>query len=267
MPMSEAVQEVVSTQPPVIPAEVVTDQTAEQAPAETPPAETKAETTDAQPEKHGQSRFERRISKLYRKLGEADARAAALEKELEGLKTPRKAPEGAPKLEQFDDIEKYADAKAEWVKSQTVKEIEEKERTRARQSEDTKIVESWESQVEAVSEKYDDFSESLSSMQPNTPLTRAIMSAENGAEVAYHLDKNPKALKRILELPAFAQVLAIGKLSAKLESEPPVAKQPSKAPPPIAPVSGKTAAPADTLTGDEDMKTFIKIRNRQLGRK
>ena len=266
--MSEVAQEaVVSTPPPVVPAEVEpNDQTAGQAPAtETPPAE-KAETPDAQPEKQGQSRFERRISKLYRKLGEADARAAALQKELETLKTP-KAPEGAPKLEQFDDVEKYAEAREKWAKEQAIKEIEEKERVRARQTEDKTIVESWETQVEAALEKYDDFSDTLSSMQPNTPLTRAIMSAENGAEVAYHLDKNPKALKRILELPPFAQVLAIGKLSAKLESEPTVAKQPSKAPPPIAPVSAKTGAVSDEISPDDDMRTFIRKREKQLGRR
>ena len=264
--MSEAVQVAVATPPPpAVPAEVVADgQPAEQAPA---PAEVKAETPDAQPEKHGQSRFERRISKLYRKLGEADARAAALQKELETVKAPKAPIEGAPSLDQFDDIEKYADAKAEWAKTQALKDYEAKQRTTTQQEQQKRLVATWEEKATAAESKYDDFEETVGELHPNNPLAVAIMREENGADVAYHLGKNPKDASRILGLDPIDQILAIGRLAAKLASEPPVAKQPSKAPAPIAPVSGKAAAPTDVLTGDEDMKTFIKIRERQLGRK
>ena len=270
--MSEAVQEaVVSTPlPHAIPAEVVqTDQIAGEAPAtETPPAEVKAEPPDAQPEKHGQSRFERRISKLYRKLGEADARAAALQKELETFKTPTtKAPDGAPRLEEYDDIEKYADAKAEWAKSQALKDHEAKQRTAAQSAQQQKLTASWEERATAAQEKYDDFDEIVGELTPTSPLSVALMREENGADVAYHLGKNPKEAMRIVQLEPIDQILAIGRLAAKLSSEPPVAKQPSKAPPPITPVSGKTAAVSDEISPDDDMRTFIRKREKQLGRR
>ena len=272
--MSEALAEQAAVTPPpppaALPAEVATtDQNAGEAPAtETPPAEVKAETQDAQPEKHGQSRFERRISKLYRKLGEADAKAAALQKELEVFKAP-KAPsaEGAPRLEQFDDIEKYADAKAEWVKSQAIKDYETKQRTEAQTAQQRQMTSAWEERVTSAQEKYDDFDEIVGELAPTSPFSVAIMREENGADVAYHLGKNPKEAMRIVKLDPVDQILAIGRLAAKLSSEPPVVKQPSKAPPPITPVSGKSAVQSDVLTGDEDMRTFIKIRERQLGRR
>jgi hypothetical protein len=252
--------------PPAPPAEVADSgqNQAEQAPAEAP-ADKAA--TDAQPEKHGTSRFERRISKLYRKLGEADARAAALQKELETFKAPKAPQEGAPKLEQFDDIEKYAEAKAEFAKKQVLKDYEAKQRTTAQQAQQKQLVSAWEEKVTAAESKYDDFEEVVGEIQPTHPLTVAIMREENGADVAYYLAKNQKEALRLAGMQPIDQILAIGKLAAKLTLEPPVAKQPSKAPPPIAPVSGKAAAPSDEISDDDDMKTFIKKRERQLGRR
>jgi len=258
--------------PPVAPAEVApqtTETQAEQAPAPETPAEAKPETTDEQPEKRSQSRFERRLNKVYRRYGEEKARADFLEKQLNELKAP-KAPEtpGEPRLEQFDDIEKYAKAKAEFAREQALKEREAKERTESLKAEQTRIQTSWEEQLTKAEEKYDDFDEVVGNIQPVDAVSVAIMLAENGADVAYYLGKNLKEAQRIMELRnPVAQSVAIGKLAAKLESQPPVPKQPSKAPAPIVPVSGNAAAPSDEISPDDDMRTFIRKRERQLGRR
>lgn len=255
--------------PPPPPAEAVPSgqNPAEQAPA-TDATPEKAEATDEQPEKRSQSRFERRLSKVYRKYGEEKARADFLEKQLTELKTPKTPiPEGAPRLEQFDDIEKYADAKAEWAKAQALKDHEAKQRTTAQQEQHKKLLAAWEEKVEAAGSKYDDFDEVVGELQPNNPLIIAMMREENGADVAHFLAKNHKEASKLIGLDPIDQVLAIGRLAAKLSSEPPAAKQPSKAPPPIAPVSGKAAAPTEEISPDDDMKTFIRKRERQLGRR
>ena len=255
--------------PPPPPAEVAPSgqNPAEQAPA-TDVAPEKAEVTDEQPEKRSQSRFERRLSKAYRKYGEEKARADFLEKQLNELKTPKTpVSEGSPRLEQFDDIEKYAEAKAEWAKSNALKDFEAKQRTTAQQAQQQRLVTAWEEKATAAEAKYDDFEEVVGEIKPTHPLTVAIMREENGADIAYHLGKNPKDAMRIAALEPMDQILAIGRLGAKLSSEPPVAKQPSKAPPPITPVSGKAAAPTEEISPDDDMKTFIRKRERQLGRR
>ena len=236
--------------------------------AEQAPAVETAEKPDTveSPEKRGQSRFERRLNKVYRKFGEEKARADFLEKQLNELKTP-KTPEGAPKLEQYDDIEKYAEAKADWAKTQAIKDYEAKQRTTTQQEQHKKLLTTWEEKAEAAGTKYDDFDEVVGELQPNTPFVMALMREENGADVAYFLGKNPKEASKLLGLEPIDQILAVGRLAAKIASEPTVAKKPSKAPPPIEPVSGKAAVPTDDISPDDDMKTFIRKREKQLGRR
>lgn len=260
-----AVAPVQQTPAPVAPAVGVepAQNVAEQAPA----AEAPKEVTDEQPEKRSQSRFERRLNKVYRKFGEEKARADFLEKQLAELKAPKTPQEGVPRLEQFDDIEKYAEAKAEWAKAQALKDYEAKQKTASQQEQHKKILTAWEEKAEAAGAKYDDFDEIVGELQPNNPLVMAIMREENGADVAYFLGKNPKEASKLMGLDPIDQILSVGRLAAKIASEPPVAKQPSKAPPPIEPVSAKAAVPTDEITGDEDMKTFIRKREKQLGRR
>ncbi len=69
-----------------------------------------------------------------------------------------------------------------------------------------------------------------------SPWAIALMEEENGADIAYHLFSDKKEFARIAALPVISQIREIGKLSAKLASAPPKAKQPSKAPAPITPV-------------------------------
>jgi len=258
--------------PPAPPAEVAspaTETPAEQAPASETPAEAKPETTDEQPEKRSQSRFERRLNKVYRKYGEEKARADFLEKQINELKAPKPTEQvGEPRLDQFDDIEKYAKAKADYAKEQALKERDTTERTKSLQAAQQEIVSSWEEKATKAEDKYDDFDEVVGNIQPVDAVSVAIMSADNGADVAYYLGKNLKEAQRIMEIRnPIAQSVAIGKLAAKLESEPPVPKQPSKAPAPITPVSGNAAAPSDEIAPDDDMRTFIRKRERQLGRR
>src|SRR5258706_10652114 len=82
-----------------------------------PPGEEKPETTgETPPEKRGKNRFERRLDKAYRKAAEAQGRADFLEKQLAEVRaqTPQQVAPGEPRLEDFNDIKKYAEAYAKW---------------------------------------------------------------------------------------------------------------------------------------------------------
>jgi hypothetical protein len=261
----ETTPEVVAVPPP--PAESLKTQTPESAPA--PEAEKPVEKpeTDEQPEKRT-SRFERRLNRAYRARAEAEARAKLLEERLSKLEAPKtESTEGAPRLEQFDDIEKYAAAREKYAAEKALKEFETRQKQEHQKQFQQKLVSAWEERLEKAAEKYDDFEDIVGTLQPTNPLTIAIMRAENGADIAYHLGKNPKEAMRIASLSdPLEQVLAVGQLGARLSLEPPKAKTPSKAPPPPVPLSGKTTPVSNEINPEDDMVTFIKKRNAQKNR-
>ncbi len=173
--------------------------------------------------------------------------------------------EGEPTLEQHGyDPEKYAAAKAEFATTQKAKEFEAKQREASVTAERQRLVSGWEAKVDRADDKYDDFKDVVGELQPNTPFVAAIMHAENGEDVAYHLGKNPKEAERIAQLPPLVQVFEIGKIAAKLSAAPEKPKTPSKAPAPITPLSGAAPATSAEPSEQDDMATWIKKRQKQV---
>ena len=238
--------------------------------AEAPPAEPEAkpeekeEVTPEQAAKREGRRFERRLDKAYRARAEAEARAKLLEEQLAKVQQP-KPPEGEPKLEQFDyDPEKYAAAKAEYAKTQAAKEFETKQRDEASKAEKAKLLADWEEKADKGADKYEDFAEKVGNLNPDNPVIAAIMDADNGEDIAYHLASHPKEAQRLMGLPVWKQVREIGKLEAKLAAKPVEPKAPSKAPAPITPLTGTaptvTAEPSET----DDIRDWIRKRQKQV---
>ena len=250
--MSEVVSSYV--EPEAEAAEVVTDQnTTESATVEAVKDETvpdqKAADEPADPEKvkadevkKSQSRFDRKIDKLHRERAEAVARSDNYQRQFEDLQASLRPPEpyGKPKLEDFNDIDSYADAVAEFKHGEYQKTSEQNQRQASEQSQITQLQQGWENQLDAAETKYEDYHATVGSYNPDpsVPWSRAIMSAENGADIAYHLQGNIKEAQRIAQLDPFNQVFEIGKLSTKLANQAPVARQASRAPTPIKPLSG-----------------------------
>ena len=220
--------------------------------------------TPEQAAKREGRRFERKLEKVYGKRAEAQARAELLEKELAALRQP-KAPEGEPKLEQFDyDPEKYAAAKADYAKSQAGKEFEAKQRTETEKQAIQRLVSDWEVKAERGADKYDDWNDIVGDLQPNTPMTASIMEAENGDDIAHYLGKNPKEAQRIAQLHPRSQIREIGKLEAKLLSTQEKPKAPSKAPAPITPLTGAASVASDAPSENDDTATWIRKRQKQV---
>jgi len=216
-------------------------------------------------------RIEKKLGKAYREAAEAKARADLAERQLNEARQANapKAPEGEPKLADFDyDPEKYATAKAEYAKTQAAKELDAKQKQESVKAEHAKLISSWEEKVDSATDKYDDFSTVVGDLQPNTPFVAAVMHAENGADVAYHLGKNPKEAERIARLQPLLQVFEIGKLAAKLSAEPAKPKAPSKAPAPITPLTGAAPTTSNSLD-DKDLPdaVWMQRRNKSLAAK
>ena len=245
----------------------VAQNTEEQAPSAKPEGEKPEEVTPEVAAKREGRRFERRLDKAYKARADAEARAQLLEKTLaeERAKNAPKSLDAEPKLEQFDyDPEKYAAAKADYAKAQAQKEYEAKQRTEAGKKTQEKLLADWEEKADRGAEKHADWQEKVGELQPTNPLISAIMEAENGDEIAYYLGTHPKDARRIAELSPLSQVREIGKLEAKLLSEPEKPKAPSKAPAPITPLTGVATIASPEPSDQDDTATWIKKRQKQV---
>jgi len=130
-------------------------------------------------------------------------------------------------VDQFDSVEAYAKAVAE-------KTIEQREEMR-RQSD---VIEHYREREEEARSKYDDFDQVAYNpkLMITSAMAQTIQQSDMGTDVAYYLGSNPKESERISKLAPFLQAKEIGKIEAKIASDPPV-KKVSSAPAPFTPVS------------------------------
>jgi len=154
-------------------------------------------------------------------------------------------PAEVPSVDQYETVEEYAEALAERKAAELVQK-------RALQQQQAEILETYHDKEEEARNKYDDFEQVA--YNPNLRITDAmaqtIQASDNGPDVAYFLGSNPKEADRISRLSPLLQAREIGKLEAKLASDPPV-KKVSSAPAPITPIrGGKVNAPAVYDTTD-----------------
>ena len=143
-------------------------------------------------------------------------------------------PAPLPPVDSFADAQSYAEAMAE-------QKAQELLARRDAVQQQTAVLDAYHDREEEARVKYDDFEQVA--YNPNLRVTDAmaqtIQASEIGPEVIYYLGTNPKEADRIARLPVLLQAKEIGKLEAKLVSDPPV-KRTSTAPAPIAPVNART---------------------------
>jgi hypothetical protein len=264
MPEAAQVTEVPVAPPPAAPAAAPSAPAPAESASATPEGSEPKPVTPDPAEKRGQSRFERRISRLVREAAEARAEANLYRRQLDEAKPKEQSDPGEPKLEQFKDIEEYANAKAEYAGQKALKSHQEKQTSAQQQARVKELTTSWETKITDAEGKYDDFEEVVGEIKPTSPVTQAIMEADNGADIAYYLGKNPEEIKRILKLSPLSQVRAIGRLEAKLAAEPPKPQTPSKAPAPITPLTGAATVASSAPSEEDDMRTWFRKRQKQV---
>lgn len=238
-------------------------QPAAQNPAELAPAPKGDEKTPATPdpaEKRGQSRFDRKIDRLHRRAAEAEARASLFEKQLNDLKPKAAEDPGAPKLEQFKDLDEWKQAIEKHAGERALKEHTAKQQSETQKQMQARLMEGWEEKAARADSKYEDFEEVVGDIKPNSPWAAAMMEAENAEDIAYYLGKNLKEAQRIASLPPVSQIREIGKLEAKFLAEPPKPKTASKAPAPVAALSGTSIVASDAPAVTDNDKTWFEKR-------
>lgn len=244
-----------------------------QATEQKPASEVTQETKDSE-EKH-RSRAYRRLDRWRQRAIEAEARLKAFQ-EVRGTEAPSKpAQEQAgdePKREQFGSYEEFIEARATWRAEQAAEkkarsvldETRRKSEQDSAKGEQEKLTRQWNAQIEKARDELEDFDEVCAESEAivSPRMSEAILESDKGAFIAYYLAKNPGEAERISKLAPSKQAAAIVALEDKV-SKP--AKQPSKAPEPIAPVGTKSEVEKDPskMTDAE----FAAWRRRQIAQR
>ena len=156
-----------------------------------------------------------------------------------------------PPIEQFPTPEAYAEALAD-------KRAEEKLAQREANRQQAEVLEGYHEREEEARGKYDDFEQVAynPSLKITNVMAQTIQASEVGPDVAYYLGTNPKEADRISRLAPFLQAKEIGRIEAKIVSDPP-AKKTTSAPPPIAPVGARSnTAPSFDTTDPRSVKSM-----------
>ena len=177
----------------------------------------------------------KRLAKAERKWAKMQAPSAPV------------VPVTPPSLDQYGTVDEYAEARAEQIIQ-----------TRQQQARHSEIVSAYQDREEDARDKYEDFEQVA--YNPNLPITtvmaQTIQASEIGPEVAYYLGANPKEADRISRLEPMIQAKEIGRIEAKLVTDPPVKKSTS-APSPISPVTARNSGnPAFDTTDPRSVKTM-----------
>jgi len=203
----------------------------------------------------------KRIDKVTRQKYEAVAEANRYKAELEQLRAQVAPKAQAPDISQFDDVESYIDAVADYKLQQKQQEATKHQAT---QEAAQKMSKEWMGRVEEVRKVAPDFDQVFNSVADVVlaPMTYDVIAThKKGAEIAYALGKDHSEAYRIAALSPAEQLMAIGELSAKTSLPKPKAVSTASAP--IKPVTGGSSS----RQPPEDMDEWVKWRNDQLRQK
>jgi len=208
---------------------------------------------------------QRKIAKQARELREMKRQnaqlARAVEEQSKVVSSSQKK-DVAPKIENFDSMDEYLDARDAYRDSKREAKQEKTEKPQANYNARDEL-------SDLGNDKYDDFEDVVFSenIKVSPEMAAAIFEIEDDelrVDIAYYLGNNPKEAGRIAKLSERRQMAEIGKLEIKVSAKP-APKKASKAPAPIKPV-GSSKTSNDEIKGVESYESFLKKRHKQLGR-
>ena len=233
-------------------------------PAETPKEPEAAENTEGQDQgqpaseepqdgaeeerTESQKRRDRRKEALKRAREETDKAKAELKRTQERAEAIRKRAEESntpPKEADYPDYNEYLIAMGAFHASRNMdtraaeeaSEAEKAEQARVEQLEaqqKAELAQGWAEQVVEAKGRYSDFEQVAYSAPISDELAQFVMASDQGADIAYHLGKEPAIAQQLSAMPLVEAAREIGRLEARL-SLPKPNMQPS-APDPVTPV-------------------------------
>jgi len=251
----------VAEQEPIATPEAETPQT------ETPQEEAKEERQETETEKRLRKERNRNLREKY----QAQAEAKRYKEEAEQLRQQQQGRTAQQPAElnpmQFASDAEYQRASIQQeARAAARAELEQErnaEKQRSEQQEAQKAREGFSRKLEDARDSYPDFEEVVSeasSMPVSPALERALTLADNGADILYHLAKNPEEVERINRLRPVEAAFAVAQLAHKIQR--PTTKA-SNAPTPIKPVAPARTSPS----GEPDVsneKAWLAWRTNQV---
>lgn len=159
-----------------------------------------------------------------------------------------------PQPAQFNDLVEYYKALSEWNTDKAMRERDQRELQARLNAEKERVMSTFNERQDKFKQENPDYIEKVSQLQfpASEEVQDAILTSDYGAEVLYHLGKNPDLAKKIVAMPLTKALKELGKIEAQFESKPdekPVVSR-SNAPKPITPLRATSAA-ADTPIGSD----------------
>jgi len=208
-------------------------------------AEAETEETPEKPKKKG--RMERRVDKLTRDnsiLEEENVRLRA------GQQPAPAAPVATdigepPKEADFDNWNDFNRAETAYEVKKGIAEDREQQAQVAGEAQNREIFSRHQQRVEVARGNHEDWDEVAQQAQFPVPagVQLYIMQDDAGAEILYHLAKNPEVSRKLSQMPDVLAIAEVGKIAASLAGDSktapvPTGKPVSTAPKPRKPVGG-----------------------------
>lgn len=194
---------------------------------------------------------EARIAELTRLRREAERERDYFK----GLASPDQARSTAdaatkPTPAQFEDYGDYVEALTDWKADQRDAKRSESDASRSAQRADQLRGQEWQTKVSATSATIADYNEVVgkSELPVAGHVAEALMDADRGPELAYHLAQNPEVMGKLNDMSPARAAIELGKIEATLGETP--AKATTKAPAPITPVRSGSSTTKDPAKMD-----------------
>lgn len=236
--------------------------------AVTPPVEEvveAVETAEAESEEQARDdkgRFkgdgvQKRIDELTRARREAERQAEYWQ----GVAT-QTAPEAQgdkPSRDDYAEQDDYIEALTEWKAEQAVTRVQ---REQAAQSANHARQSAWEAREAQTKASIPDYDAvvPVSTVPIKPHVVEALMDADAGPSLAYHLAKNPDVAARLNAMTPTRAAIELGRIETTLTA--PAVKVPSNAPTPITPITPQASGRTVDLS-KASMEDYIAERKRQ----
>lgn len=244
-----------------MPEEVVTEEVVapvEPTPAPQAPEEAKPEVVEANPEEATEqprdekgkfkSPIQERFDTLTRAKHEAEREAAYWRQRANPVQ--QAGPPAKPTVDQFKDYGEFVEALADWKADQKVSEALKARDVEMAKTADARVQETkaqtFVERQNAAREAIPDYDAVVGAA--DVPISehvgKVLLNSPKGADLVYHLAKNPAEAARISQMSAEDAAYELGQISATLGRPSTPAKPVTKAPAPMKPTAGNGSSSA-----------------------
>lgn len=222
-------------------------------------------------ESEGEDR-KRRRGGFQKKLERKDAEIEELKRQLADKQDNGKKPEprtlsdDKPQLDSYETYEDYYEALTDWKVEQRFKDKDAKAKEAQAREESGKKLDTYNKRAAEFKKTTPDFEKVIADFSEDVDITpameHAILESEVGPQLAYYLANNPDEAESIAKMGVMQMNRYLGKLEAKLESNPPKVIKTTNAPAPISPVGKASSASTKTINDEMSYEEYRKMRGK-----